>query len=195
MTMFMYKEQVIAVTNRKLCRDREAFLCQIKRICKNQPHAVILREKDLSESEYTALLFSVKKICEEHKVSCIAHTYTESALEAGCTKIHVPLAVLEANPEIAQKFEVTGVSTHSKEDAKKAQKLGASYVTAGHIFATTCKPGLEPRGTAFLKEVCDEVEIPVFAIGGMKTTRECVEEMRKLGASGICVMSECMKWI
>ena len=167
----MYKEQVIAVTNRKLCRDREAFLWQIKRICKNQPHAVILREKDLSESEYTALLFSVKKICEEHKVSCIAHTYTESALEVGCTKIHVPLAVLEANPEIAQKFEVTGVSTHSKE------------------------PGLEPRGTAFLKEVCDEVEIPVFAIGGMKTTRECVEEMRKLGASGICVMSECMKWI
>ena len=61
MTMFMYKEQVIAVTNRKLCRDREAFLWQMKRICKNQPHAVILREKDLSESEYTALLFSVKK--------------------------------------------------------------------------------------------------------------------------------------
>ena len=113
MTMFMYKEQVIAVTIRKLCRDREAFLWQMKRICKNQPHAVILREKDLSESEYTALLFSVKKICEEHKVSCIAHTYTESALEVGCTKIHVTLAVLEAKPEIAQKFEVTGVSTHS----------------------------------------------------------------------------------
>ena len=102
MTMFMYKEQVIAVTNRKLCQNREAFLWQIKRICMNQPHAVILREKDLSESEYTALLFSVKKICEEHKVSCIAHTYTESALEAGCTKIHVPLAVLEANRDLSR---------------------------------------------------------------------------------------------
>ena len=135
MTMFMYKEQVIAVTNRKLCRDREAFLWQMKRICKNQPHAVILREKDLSESEYTALLFSVKKICEEHKVSCIAHTYTESALEVGCTKIHVPLAVLEANPEIAQKFEVTGVSTHSKEDAKKAQKLGVQIMSEDEFLA------------------------------------------------------------
>lgn len=194
MTMFIYKDQVIAVTNRKLCEDREAFLWQIRRICKNQPHAVILREKDLCENEYLALLLSVKKICEEHNVTCIAHTYYEAALEAGCTKIHVPLALLEANPEIAQKFEITGVSVHSKEEAEKAQSLGASYATAGHIFATTCKPGLLPRGTAFLKEVCDAVEIPVFAIGGMKTTKACVEEMRSFGAAGICVMSECMSW-
>lgn len=40
-------------------------------------------------------------------------------------------------------------------------------MTAGHIFATDCKKGLPPRGLDFLKNVCDAVLIPVYAIGGI----------------------------
>ena len=40
-------------------------------------------------------------------------------------------------------------------------------MTAGHIFATDCKKGLPPRGLDFLKNVCDAVGIPVYAIGGI----------------------------
>lgn len=43
------------------------------------------------------------------------------------------------------------------EDALKAQQLGATYVTAGHIYTTNCKKGLPPRGLEFLGEVCNAV--------------------------------------
>lgn len=38
-----------------------------------------------------------------------------------------------------QFFKVIGTSVHSVEDAIKAEQLGATYMTAGHIFATDCK--------------------------------------------------------
>ena len=72
--------------------------------------------------------------------------------------------------------------------------MGASYLTAGHIFATDCKKGLTPRGVEFLENVCEAVCLPVYAIGGMKGEIACVEEMMTHGARGICVMSECMGW-
>ena len=45
----------------------------------------------------------------------------------------------------------------------EAERLGATYVTAGHIFTTDCKKGLPPRGLDFLKNVCDAVTIPKTA--------------------------------
>ena len=48
-----------------------------------------------------------------------------------------------------------GVSIHSAEEAKEAVSLGASYLTAGHIFTTDCKKGVPARGLEFLKEVCE----------------------------------------
>ena len=50
----------------------------------------------------------------------------------------------------------------------EAERLGAAYVTAGHIFTTDCKKGLPPRGLDFLKNVCDAVTIPVYGIVGIK---------------------------
>ena len=46
-------QNIIAVTNRHLCK--RAFMEQMERVCRLQPKAVILREKDLSEEEYLKL--------------------------------------------------------------------------------------------------------------------------------------------
>ena len=70
---------VIAITNRKLCqRD---FLEQIKRVCEAGPKAIILREKDLSEKEYTKLAEQVYNITNIYNVRLIIHTYISVAEE------------------------------------------------------------------------------------------------------------------
>lgn len=63
---------------------------------------------------------------------------------------------------------------------KEAEQLGASYLTAGHIYATDCKRGLPPRGLGFLKEVCREVSIPVYGIGGIKFDEEQWNDMKNV---------------
>ena len=64
---------------------------------------------------------------------------------------------------------------------------------AGHIYATDCKKGLPPRGLSFLREVCSNVTVPVYAIGGIGFADGRIEEVCKNGAKGACIMSEVMK--
>ena len=52
---------------------------------------------------------------------------------------------------VKEQFQRIGTSVHSVEDAKEAERLGVSYMTAGHIYITDCKKGLAPRGLGFLK--------------------------------------------
>ena len=168
--------KIIAVSNRKLCN--RPFLEQIERVCKIHPEAVILREKDLTEEEYGTLAKEVMNICSRYQVSCILHNFWKTALELGCTSVHLPLPILQKiTDEEKKKFTKIGISIHSVEEAKEAEQLGASYLTAGHIYATDCKRGLPPRGLGFLKEVCREVSIPVYGIGGIKFDEEQWNDM------------------
>ena len=90
-------------------------------------------------------------------------------------------------------FRMVGSSIHSPEEAIRAQKAGAAYVTAGHVYVTDCKKGLPPRGLEFLKEVCTKVTIPVYAIGGIHAGTGQIQEVMDCGASGGCIMSEMMR--
>ena len=189
----MYK--VLAITNRHLCNND--FLTQIQDICSlNEKNTVIksvsivLREKDLSENDYKDLAAKVIKICEKNNTECILHTYYKVARELNCKKIHLPLHVLKSNPDICKEFNEVGVSIHSVSEAIEAVNLGATYITAGHIFATDCKKDIPPRGLSFLSSVCSLVNIPVFAIGGISLRN--AQKAINAGADGICIMSGLM---
>lgn len=180
----------ICVTNRHLVQGD--FLTQIRRVLKEHPDKLILREKDLSLQEYTTLAGKVAALCEEEQVAFYPHYYAEAAIALNISRIHLPLfRLLELKEAEAAQFSEIGVSIHAVEEAQLAQAHGASYVTAGHVFATDCKKGVPPRGVSFLKEVCKSVSIPVYAIGGITDTNQW--DCKNAGAAGVCQMSEYMK--
>ena len=203
--------KIIAVTNRSLCE--RPFFEQIKRVCETKPAALILREKDLTEEEYRTLAKEVLEICNQYQVHCILHNFWKVAIELGCTSVHLPLPVWKGlsddekvygrdylkksgkQKEILDKNICRGIGTsvHSVEEAKEAEALGAAYLTAGHIYATDCKKGLPPRGLEFLEEVCREVSIPVYGIGGIKFDEKQWQDMKECGAAGGCIMSGMME--
>ena len=187
--------EIIAVSNRHLCS--RPFSEQIERVCQLHPRALILREKDLTEEEYAILAEQVLEICGTYQVPCILHTYWKVALDLHCTSIHLPLAQLREcrkQPDVTLKsFSQIGTSVHSVEVALEAQKLGATYITAGHIYATDCKKGLPPRGLDFLRNVCRAVDIPVYAIGGIKIDQAQFTDILDCGAAGGCIMSGMME--
>ena len=194
--MYMLND-VIAVTNRKL--SQRPFLEQIKRVCQLRPEAVILREKDLSETEYAKLAEEVYNITTSYDVRLIIHTYINVARELGINTVHMSLHNMrEYRKEFIDNVNKinnikTGCSIHSVEEAVEARNMGASYITAGHVYATDCKKGLAPRGLDFLKNVCDSVDIPVYAIGGINIDDGRRKEVKKYGAAGSCIMSGMMK--
>lgn len=183
----------IAVTNRHLCQ--EDFLTHIRRLAEDTYYdAILLREKDMTEGDYYILAKEVLAICQNSGKKCIFHSFYQAARECGHTMIHLPLPLFRTLTEEEKSFFTElGTSVHSLEQAEEALDLGASYVTAGHIFPTSCKPGLPSRGLSFLKEICDSIPIPVYGIGGICQANERL--VTDQGAKGVCIMSGAMKKI
>lgn len=209
-------EKVIAVTNRRLCSND--FLEQIKKIGDLGVKAVILREKDLTPKEYECMAEKVLCICEVTDTTCILHNFPQAARNLGCKNLHLPMPVLDqvnwglhenltvnAGTEMLTdgmdgkpvengktcEWRILGTSVHSLSQAMQAEALGATYMTAGHVFETDCKKGLAPRGIDFLQNICQTVQVPVYGIGGIHPDN--MEQVLAAGAAGVCMMSELMR--
>ena len=177
----------IAVTNRSLYSA--GLEEQVEKICKEGLcEALILREKDLSEQDYLALAITIKAVCDEYGVDLICNNMTSVAEKLGC---RLQLSYQNFLKQNGERDKHIWVSIHTVEEAVNAEKLGANALIAGHIFQTSCKKGLAPRGLDFLKDICRAVSIPVFAIGGIDDSNS--EAVKLAGAQGECRMSWYMR--
>lgn len=179
---------VICVTHRLLCPDD--FLERLDRIAAQHPYAIVLREKDLSESEYEALARDCLRICQKHDVPLNLNSQIAVARRIGCDGIHLPFHLLLQHKNELGDFSRIGVSLHSPEEAAQLADTPATYVQAGHVFPTDCKAGVPPRGLSFLRAVCQATDLPVFGIGGI--TAERYPAVLQTGAAGACIMSGLM---
>lgn len=184
--------KVIVVTNRKLCRGD--FEKQIQLLVACKVDYIVLREKDLPESEYEKLARTVLNICKGSHTICVLHQFANVAirLQRGMghneiNAIHLSLTDAQRYRKIRNCFTMWGISTHSIEQLREAQKACADYVFFGHVYATDCKKGLPPRGMQQLKEICQAARVPVYAIGGI-SAKNAMETIHA-GADGVCVMS------
>ena len=177
--------KILCVTNQALCKGD--YLQQLQKIAAAKPDAMILREKQLSETAYQALAEQVQRICQGQGVQLICNHQISVA-----EHLSLPVQVSVSQLEQANTWSVPfGVSVHKLEEAKQAERAGASWVIAGHLFATACKPDLPPRGLSFLQEIKQAVSIPVYGIGGIHVQNAA--QVQAVSADGICMMSDWMQ--
>lgn len=178
----------ICVTNRHL--SERPLDEQLERVfITSKPDDVILREKDLSEDEYRKLAYKIKVLCDLHCVRLVVNKYYEVARELGTT-VQLSIIDYESNDANLNGLPVW-VSVHSLQESVRARGSGASAIIAGHIYETDCKRGFPGRGIDFLTNIVEQVDIPVYAIGGIDEFN--IEEVASAGASGACQMSYYMK--
>lgn len=186
---------LIAVTDSASCpRPLPEQIERLTKLTQQRPQAVILRAKDIDREAYRTLAKTTKHICTAASLPLILHSDWQLAHEFGINRLHLPLALLRQMPACERAhFAWLSTSVHSVDEALEAQKLGASVLIAGHIYATQCKAGLTPRGLSFLHEVCKTVQLPVYAIGGIGFDKAQHAELLAQGARGACVMSAYMR--
>ncbi|MCY7618680.1 MULTISPECIES: thiazole tautomerase TenI [Bacillus] len=173
-----------AVTNDSLPVDE--LIKQIKAIAP-EVDFIHIRERSKTASELVDL---VKRLFLEGvpKEKLIINDRVDVALLTNIHRVHLPGHSFSPK-ELRQKFPHlhAGVSVHSIEEAKAAEKNGAEYVMFGHVYDTTCKPGLQARGVQLVKELTSALSIPVVAIGGLTPDR--IPELKHANVKGIAVMS------
>lgn len=183
----MYERKLYVITNRKLINKGDVFTV-VEGAISGGADAVILREKDLSYEELLPMAQKLKDITAFKNIPLIINGNIEVAEKVKASGIHLSYEYFIKN-QINFKG-IRGVSVHTVEEAVNAEKLGANYILAGHVFETDCKKGLQGRGIAFIENICNKVKIPVIGIGGINESN--IKLVLKAGASGVAVMSSIM---
>jgi thiamine-phosphate pyrophosphorylase len=187
-------ERVVCyVTNRKLLgadNSPKNILVKIDAAIAAGANWVQIREKDLAGRE----LFELARAAATRAASVFVNDRLDVALAAGAAGVHLGGESMRGwdvirwcrDGNAPAGFRV-GVSCHSIEDAREAERAGAAYAFFGPIFDTPAKRRFgAPQGIAKLAEACSAVRIPVIAIGGVDADNgvECI----RAGAAGIAAI-------
>lgn len=171
-----------AVTDRSWLGE-ESLYSQVEKALKGGATFIQLREKELDEEHFLKEAKEIKELCKKYQVPFVINDNVEIALAADADGVHVGQSDMEAG-DVRRKLgvdKIIGVSAQTVEQAVLAQEHGADYLGVGAVFHTGSKADADDVSHEMLKAICDAVDIPVIAIGGIST-----DNVRKLTGSGIC---------
>ena len=94
------------------------------------------------------------------------------------------LMTLRARPEGVL---LCAASCHTGQELGHAMAIGLDFVVLGPVKATPSHPDAEPIGWDGFRRIVDGASIPVYAIGGLRSSD--LHEARRAGAHGLAMIS------
>ncbi len=152
--------------------------------------AVQLRERDLGTRALLTLAQEVHTLTRERGAKLFINDRVDlvNVVEAAGVHLRASSLPVAAARRILGPERLIGVSTHSADEAVRAEADGADFAVLGPIYDTPSKRGYGPPiGIGTLEDACRRCGIPVFAIGGITPPR--ASEVRRAGAFGVAVIS------
>ena len=151
-----------------------------------------LRDKTDSIRDFFTVAGELRKLCKEHNVLFIVNDSLEVALAVDADGLHVgqddvPAATARRLLPIDK---ILGSSVRTVEEAKAAQAEGADYLGVGAMYATATKATAEVVGPGRIKEIKQEVNLPMVAIGGIN--KKNLSDVLNAGADAAAVISAIM---
>ncbi len=177
-----------AVTDRSWLNGKTLYE-QVEEAIKGGVTFVQLREKTLDEESFFNEASEIQKLCRKHNIPFVINDNVEIAKKINADGVHVGQSDMEAGDvrAVLGDDKILGVSAQTVEQALLAEKQGADYLGVGAVFPTGSKADAEDVSYETLKAICEAVNIPVVAIGGINDGN--VLTLKGSGISGIAVIS------
>ncbi len=150
---------------------------------------VQLREKELSFDAFTEEALAVKEVTDRYRIPLIINDRIDVAATVDAAGVHLGQKdgdIAEAR-KILGKNKIVGMSVHNVREAAEAEQKGADYLGAGAVFGSSTKTDASLLSFETLKDICQEVSIPVTAIGGINSINIC--KLSGTGISSVAVVS------
>ncbi|GBR73335.1 thiamine-phosphate pyrophosphorylase [Candidatus Termititenax aidoneus] len=154
---------------------------------KNGARIVQLRDKNSNTEIIYQKLLEIKILKKEYDFVLIVNDYPELAARADIDGAHVGQDIdAAAVRQIIGADKILGLTTHNIEQAQKAAELKVNYISAGPVWSTPTKPGRQPVGLEYVREVAANIDLPFVAIGGIDLNN--VRDVLEAGADTIGVV-------
>ena len=177
-----------AVTDRSWLGEHTLYE-QVEAAIRGGATFVQLREKKLDQESFLAEAREIQALSRRHGVPFVINDNVEIAREIGADGVHVGQSDMKARDvrSILGQDKIIGVSAQTVEQALLAQEQGADYLGVGAVFPTGSKDDAVEVDHQVLARICQAVDIPVIAIGGI--TADNVVSLKGSGICGIAVIS------
>jgi len=86
--------------------------------------------------------------------------------------------------------KIIGISASNEIDITNALEEGCDYIGIGPIFDTATKKNKKPIGIERIKTLTKDLNIPWFAIGGIKTNN--ISNLKNNGFKKVAIVSQLM---
>ena len=143
------------------------------------------REKNKNTKEMIEEVKQLKQLCKG-KAIFLVNDRVDIALATDADGVHIgqediPFQIAKM---LLGRYKIIGLTVHNLKEAKKAEKLGVSYIGLAPIFKTDTKEDArDPIGTKMIETVRKEVNLPIVAVGGIN--KDNLKEVVESGADSV----------
>jgi len=178
--------QSYLITSREFYTDTPAVFRSIlhEQLQTHLPTYALYRDK--SNPDYdTQAEYHVQVCSQFENVKSFLHQKPNLAKELGANGVHLSSSQFD-EIEYAKSLGLEVIiSTHTHEDVKKAQDLGADAVVYSPIYSSPGKG--EPKGIEDLTALVKKMDIKIFGLGGIIDEKQIkeIEQSKAFGFASI----------
>lgn len=149
--------------------DVNEFVERIRLLVDCGVDAIQLREKSLDTQSLLERAETLVQLTRQHDTLAIINDRVDVAMAARADGVHLgqqDMPIDQARKLVGPRMLI-GLSTHSIEQARRAEQLPVNYIGVGPTFPSNTKSFENFTGPELLVQVADEISLPAFAIGGI----------------------------
>lgn len=181
--------KLYAITDRSWLKPGETLTEVVETLLKAGVTCVQLREKEAEDAFILQEAQELNALCRRYGVPFLVNDRPDLAQTVGADGVHVgreDTGLTEARKQLGVNAALGG-SAHTVEEALAAQAAGADYLGCGAVFGSGTKHNVRQMSLETLTAICQAVDIPVVAIGGVNLDN--LSLLAGTGIAGVAVIS------
>jgi 8-oxo-dGTP diphosphatase len=161
---------------------------QIERNVANQCSLFLLRSKTLVSERYADLAKNLIELTRQLNIQLLLNSSVNQVKRLGAAGLHLSAqATSQLDHRPLNQNYLLGVSCHNANELLVAQNLDADFALLSPVQHTQSHPLSTPLGWDQFSTLVDQVNLPVYALGGL-TTADLIQA-KKQGAQGLAGIS------
>jgi 8-oxo-dGTP diphosphatase len=148
--------------------DIDTFLVHLDAAISGGGVLVQLRVKQSLHEDYRVLVKQVLGVCRARNARLVLNAEPSLALELGADGVHLTSARLLAMRERPlDPGYLVGASCHNLYELEHASAMNLDFAVVSPVRETSSHPGAEVLGFTGLRNLTEQADLPVYALGGM----------------------------
>jgi len=150
------------------------------------------RFKNGTDKDHLQEAIKIKNLCKRYNSLFIVNDRLDIALASNADGIHLGQDDLDLKTarKLLVHSKIVGKSANNAIDISNALKEGCDYIGIGPVFETATKKDKKPIGIEKIKILTKDLNIPWFAIGGIKSNN--ISYLKRNGFKKVALVSELM---